>query len=116
MSANARDVLGLSSAGILSVYPRSVNLVLLLRRRRQRMSHEEHFRKLERTYVAAACNHYYAPALKVSHGTSELTIAVQESFFHSGRAVHGSVYFKALDDAAYFAVNSLIEDVAVLTV
>ena len=80
------------------------------------MSHEEHFRKLERTYVAAACNHYYAPALKVSHGTSELTIAVQESFFHSGRAVHGSVYFKALDDAAYFAVNSLIEDVAVLTV
>ncbi len=77
---------------------------------------EEHFRKLEQTYAVAPCNQYYAPTLKVSRGTSEVTFAVQKSFFHPGRAVHGSVYFKALDDAAYFAVNSLIEDVAVLTV
>jgi acyl-coenzyme A thioesterase PaaI-like protein len=34
---------------------------------------------------------------------------------HSIHAVHGSVYFKALDDAAFFAVNSLVEDVFVLT-
>jgi len=80
------------------------------------MLHEEHFRRLERTYVAAPCNQYYSPAITVSQGTSELIIPVDEKFFHSGRAVHGSVYFKALDDAAYFAVNSLVEDVAVLTV
>jgi uncharacterized protein (TIGR00369 family) len=30
--------------------------------------------------------------------------------------MHGSVYFKALDDAGFFAVNSLVEDVFVLTV
>jgi uncharacterized protein (TIGR00369 family) len=29
--------------------------------------------------------------------------------------VHGSVYFKALDDAAFFAANSLVTDVFVLT-
>ena len=80
------------------------------------MSHEDHFKKLERTYAAAACNQYYSPTLTIARGTSELTMPVNEKFFHAGRAVHGSVYFKALDDAAYFAVNSLVEDVAVLTV
>ena len=34
---------------------------------------------------------------------------------HSAHALHGSVYFKALDDAAFFAVNSLVTDVFVLT-
>ena len=29
---------------------------------------------------------------------------------------HGVVYFKALDDATFFAANSLVEDVFVLTV
>jgi len=29
--------------------------------------------------------------------------------------VHGSVYFKLLDDAGYFAANSVIEDVFLLT-
>jgi uncharacterized protein (TIGR00369 family) len=29
--------------------------------------------------------------------------------------MHGSVYFKALDDATFFAANSLITDVFVLT-
>ena len=32
-----------------------------------------------------------------------------------GGAAHGSVYFKALDDATFFAANSLIPDVFVLT-
>ena len=35
---------------------------------------------------------------------------------HGGGALHGSAYFKALDDAAYFAVNSLVDDCFVLTV
>lgn len=76
---------------------------------------EEHFRKLERMYHAAPCNEYYAPVLRVSEGETLLVIPIQEKFFHAARATHGSVYFKALDDAAYFAVNSLVEDVIVLT-
>ena len=40
---------------------------------------------------------------------------VRPEFFHAADAVHGSVYFKALDDAAFFAVNSLVTDVFVLT-
>ncbi len=42
-------------------------------------------------------------------------IPVRPEFFHAAGAVHGSVYFKALDDAAFFAANSLVEDVFVLT-
>jgi uncharacterized protein (TIGR00369 family) len=40
---------------------------------------------------------------------------VKPEFFHAADAVHGSVYFKLLDDAAFFAVNSLIEDYFALT-
>jgi uncharacterized protein (TIGR00369 family) len=80
------------------------------------MTDEEHFRRLERAYSSAACNQYYAPTLTVSQGATELIIPVEDKFFHTGGAVHGAVYFKALDDAAFFAVNSLVRDVAVLTV
>ena len=76
---------------------------------------EEHFRKLERMYSRAPCNEYYSPKLTISEGATVLVMPVQEKFYHSVGAVHGSVYFKALDDAAFFAVNSLVEDVFVLT-
>jgi uncharacterized protein (TIGR00369 family) len=79
------------------------------------MPGEEHFRKLERMYVAAATNRYYDPTLVVRDGEAEVTIDVDPKYFHAAGAVHGSVYFKLLDDAAWFAVNSLIEDVCVLT-
>src|SRR5437660_10506789 len=80
------------------------------------VSTDEHFRKLERMYAAAPINQYFRPALTVSEGRAEVTMAVQSDFFHAARAVHGSVYFKAMDDAAFFAVNSLVSDVFVLTV
>ena len=80
------------------------------------MSNEEHYRALEKMYASAPCNQYYAPTIHISHGTAEVVIPVQEKFFHAAGATHGSVYFKALDDAAFFAVNSLVTDVFVLTV
>jgi len=76
---------------------------------------EEHFRRLERMYGRAPCNAYYSPKLTISKGATVLVIPVQEKFYHNVGAVHGSVYFKALDDAGFFAVNSLVEDVFVLT-
>ena len=47
--------------------------------------------------------------------TVTLDLPIFESYHHPLGAVHGSVTFKALDDAAFFAANSLIEDVFVLT-
>ena len=80
------------------------------------MIKDDHLRKLERMYASASVNEYYDPTLRVSEGSAVVTIPVQSRFFHSAGAVHGSVYFKALDDAAFFAANSLVEDVFVLTV
>jgi len=80
------------------------------------MSSEEHYRALEKMYASAPCNEYYAPKMHISYGSAELVIPIQEKFFHAAGAVHGSVYFKALDDAAFFAVNSLVADAIVLTV
>ena len=80
------------------------------------MSAEEHYRKLERMYASAPVNRYYAPTMRVSEGCAEVTIAVRPDLFHAAGAVHGVAYFKMLDDAAFFAVNSLVDDVFVLTV
>lgn len=79
------------------------------------MANEEHFRKLERTYLSAPTNAYYRPAIRVGEGWAEITLPIRPEHHHSAHAAHGSLYFKALDDAAFFAVNSIVEDVFVLT-
>ena len=79
------------------------------------MTKEDHYRKLERMYASAPVNKYYAPTMQVSEGGAEVTIPVRPDFFHAAGAVHGLVYFKALDDAAFFAANSLVDDSFMLT-
>lgn len=76
---------------------------------------DEHFRKLERMYHGAPINRFYEPTMHVASGIAELRIPVKPDFFHAAHAIHGSVYFKALDDAAFFAVSSLVAEVFVLT-
>ncbi len=75
-----------------------------------------HFRRLERMYLAAPCNEIYRPQITIGEGEAEVSFDARPHLHHTGRAVHGSNFFKALDDAAFFAVNSLVEDVFVLTV
>lgn len=79
------------------------------------MSNETHFRKLEHMYHRAPCNAHYAPQISISEGKTELIIPIKPEFFHAAGATHGAVYFKAMDDSAFFAVSSLVEDVFVLT-
>ncbi|MBZ5505335.1 MAG: PaaI family thioesterase [Acidobacteriia bacterium] len=76
---------------------------------------EEHYRKLERMYLAAPINEFFKPAIQIGRGTAEIKVSVDRRFFHAAQAAHGSVYFKSLDDAAFFAVSSLVEDNFVLT-
>jgi uncharacterized protein (TIGR00369 family) len=79
------------------------------------MDLEAHYRSLEGMYLGAKTNEYYQPTIKVSRGHCEVAIQVREDFFHSGASVHGSVYFKLLDDAAYFAASSLSRSHHLLT-
>jgi uncharacterized protein (TIGR00369 family) len=80
------------------------------------MDNEKHYRALEKMYLSAPINEIYKPCIRVSHESAEIEIEVNEKLFHAARAVHGSVYFKMLDDAAYFAANSIEKDCFVLTV
>jgi uncharacterized protein (TIGR00369 family) len=75
----------------------------------------QHHKKLENMYLAAPINELYQPAIKIVEGKCEIEMNVNPQFFHAANAIHGSVYFKMLDDAAFFAANSVINDVFVLT-
>jgi uncharacterized protein (TIGR00369 family) len=79
------------------------------------MDQVEHFKRLENMYQAAPLNGFYLPVMKVSEGHAEISIDLNPKMFHAGQAVHGSVYFKMLDDAAFFAANSLEPEFFVLT-
>lgn len=78
---------------------------------------EEHFRKLENMYLKANINAqlFDTTTAKIAKGKAEIGLTISEKYFHALNAIHGSVYFKLLDDAAFFAVNSVVEDVFVLT-
>lgn len=58
---------------------------------------------------------FFEPTLTVEEGRATVEQPVAERMFHPANAAHGAVYFYALDNAAFFAVNSLVEDVFVLT-
>jgi len=58
---------------------------------------------------------YDTTTIAISEKSAEIGLTISEKYFHALDAMHGSVYFKLLDDAAFFAVNSMVEDVFVLT-
>ncbi|MDR2013695.1 MAG: PaaI family thioesterase [Rhodanobacter sp.] len=74
-----------------------------------------HFQALERMYLAGPINRFYAPTISIKASEAAIEITLGEKFHHSAGAVHGCVYFKMLDDAAFFAVQSLETKVFVLT-
>ncbi|MEO9483098.1 MAG: PaaI family thioesterase [Ekhidna sp.] len=78
---------------------------------------ENHFHKLERMYLSANINTeiFDTTTVKITEGKAEIGLTIHEKYFHALGAIHGSVYFKLLDDAAFFAVNSVVTDAFVLT-
>ncbi len=67
-------------------------------------------------YLSAPTNDFYKGlTIHIAEECSTLTVPVSEKMFHAAGAVHGSNYFKLLDDAAFFAANSIVRDVFVLT-
>ncbi|MGE0789966.1 MAG: PaaI family thioesterase [Sandaracinaceae bacterium] len=76
---------------------------------------EAHYRKLERMYHGAPINQIFTHRLEVEHGRAVIRWEVQRELFHAADALHGSAYFKLLDDAAFFAANSVVAEHFVLT-
>ena len=67
-------------------------------------------------YGRAPCNRGLSATVAIGEGLAEVRMPVREALFHAAGAVHGAYYFKLLDDAAFFAANSIVEGVFVLTV
>lgn len=77
---------------------------------------EAHFRALESLYRAAPINQLFDSALEiVSAGVSRIRFTVDARYFHAAGAAHGAAYFKMLDDAAFYAANTLVTDRFLLT-
>ena len=74
-----------------------------------------HCAQLERAYLDAPCNETLQLSINISERCADISLVAQPAHHHAAGAVHGSYYFKLLDDAAYFAANSVVEDVFVLT-
>ncbi|MDB5713120.1 MAG: PaaI family thioesterase [Sphingomonadales bacterium] len=75
-----------------------------------------HHRALESLYRSAPINTLFPSTLHiVEDGFARISFEVGLEHYHAAGAVHGTAYFKMLDDAAFYAVNSLVTDRFILT-
>ena len=77
---------------------------------------QAHLRALESLYNSAPINRLFESRLTLPEaGKSEIRFAVAPDSFHAAGAAHGTLYFKMLDDAAFYACNGLVSDRFLLT-
>ena len=77
---------------------------------------EAHLRALEGLYASAPVNQLFASRLALPEaGRSEIRFTVAPESYHAAGAAHGTLYFKMLDDAAFYAANGLVSDRFLLT-
>jgi uncharacterized protein (TIGR00369 family) len=75
-----------------------------------------HYRALESLYAAAPINALFPSRLTIpGRGASRIEFEVDPQVHHAAGAAHGTIYFKMLDDAAFYAANSLVTDRFLLT-
>lgn len=77
---------------------------------------QSHYRALERLYASAAINALFPSRITIpSEGLARIRFEVEPRHFHAAGAAHGTLYFKMLDDAAFYAANTLVSDRFLLT-
>ena len=75
-----------------------------------------HYRALESLYASAPINVLFPSSLTVTGpGMARIEFEVDMGHYHAAGAAHGTIYFKMLDDAAFYAANSLVSDRFLLT-
>ena len=77
---------------------------------------EAHYRALESLYAAAPINGMFRSKLEITgEGEARIRFDIEPGHYHAAGAAHGTTYFKMLDDAAFYAANSLVNDFFLLT-
>ena len=79
------------------------------------MTENDHYKKLENMMHTSPFVSFAGAKVAVRKGEAHITLPVRKELFHAAGAMHGALYFLALDNAAFFAANSLVDDVFVLT-
>ena len=75
-----------------------------------------HYRSLESLYRSAPINRCFSSVLAITgEGSARITFDITEGVYHAAGAAHGTIYFKMLDDAAFYAANTLATDRFLLT-
>ena len=75
-----------------------------------------HFRSLESLYRSAPINGLFGSDIEIPEpGLARIRFDVTPNSFHAAGAAHGTLYFKMMDDAAFYACNSLVSDRFLLT-
>ena len=75
-----------------------------------------HWRALEGLYASAPINRLFESALHIpAEGQATIRFAVGQQHYHAAGAAHGTIYFKMLDDAAFYAANTMVTDRFLLT-
>lgn len=75
-----------------------------------------HLNKLINLFKTAPIQKIYAGCvMQLATGVCTIQYPVAPTLFHGGYALHGSAYFKLLDDAAYFAAATCSTDFFLLT-
>ena len=75
-----------------------------------------HYRALERLYRSAPVNRLFSSELSIEdEGRARIVFDITEDVYHAAGAAHGTIYFKMLDDGAFYAANSLVTDRFLLT-
>ena len=77
---------------------------------------QAHYRALESLYRAAPINRKFPSRLEIlGPGHARIHFEIEPEMHHAAGAAHGTTYFKMLDDAAFYAANSLVTDRFLLT-
>jgi len=77
---------------------------------------EAHFGRLEALYRSAPVNRHFESEIEITApGHARIRFTVDERVHHAASAAHGTIYFKMLDDAAFYAANSMVTDRFLLT-
>ena len=75
-----------------------------------------HYQALESLYASAPVNRLFDSRLEIlGEGQARIRFRVEESVHHAAGAAHGTIYFKMLDDAAFYAANTMVTDRFLLT-
>jgi uncharacterized protein (TIGR00369 family) len=75
-----------------------------------------HYKALEQMYLLGPINKIFPPQIEISNGKATISMEVKPEYFHVLGAMHGSVYFKLLDDSAAFAAGSKNDQNPMVTV